>query len=371
MLTGQGLTSADSGEPTGAETPADALGVTKRMSANDAESQESYECPTCPRDGFGSQRAMRLHHYHSHDESIAHETYECEWCGDSFEELDIKSPRFCSQECADQGRVHTNKPWTDEDTLRELYLGQELTSAEIAEELGCSRNTAMKWVDEFNLREDLDRYNCQLCGIGNHTRHGLVAHMRTSHDKDDFTTLVQTECERCGQEIRVKPSVYEKTDKNYCGPECRNIHKGAIAPSGPEHPQYDSSEYECANCGSTVTRAPSEVVGEVVACSRECFAEGFDFPKGPDHPSWQGGYRGYYGPDWSEKRRKVRERDGFSCQGCGASESELNRELSVHHIRPLRTFDSHTKANQLENLVSLCRSCHKRWEGIPLRPQTE
>jgi DEAD/DEAH box helicase domain-containing protein len=41
----------------------------------------------------------------------------------------------------------------------------------------------------------------------------------------------------------------------------------------------------------------------------------------------------------------------------------------VHHIQPFRTFgyvrgknDRHLEANRLENLVTLCRSCHRRVE---------
>jgi 5-methylcytosine-specific restriction endonuclease McrA len=47
----------------------------------------------------------------------------------------------------------------------------------------------------------------------------------------------------------------------------------------------------------------------------------------------------------------------------------------VHHIRPLRVFKEeydepewYELANDLDNLVSLCASCHHKWEGIPLRP---
>ena len=44
------------------------------------------------------------------------------------------------------------------------------------------------------------------------------------------------------------------------------------------------------------------------------------------------------------------ERDGFQCQQCGATE-----ELEAHHITPL----SKGGADVLENVVTLCKTCHR------------
>jgi len=76
------------------------------------------------------------------------------------------------------------------------------------------------------------------------------------------------------------------------------------------------------------------------------------------------------GPNWAAQRRAARERDQFTCQVCGATEKSLGREHDVHHIRPFREFgyvpgvnDNYIKANALDNLVTLCRSCHSRVSG--------
>ncbi len=74
-----------------------------------------------------------------------------------------------------------------------------------------------------------------------------------------------------------------------------------------------------------------------------------------------------YGPGWKEQRRKARERDGFRCRQCGAPEGP-GREHDVHHIRPLREFlqlhgeDGRALANDLDNLITLCRCCHLQVE---------
>ena len=76
-----------------------------------------------------------------------------------------------------------------------------------------------------------------------------------------------------------------------------------------------------------------------------------------------------YGPNWAEQRRRVRERDGYRCTQCGAPEPP-GRQHDVHHLRPFRTFgyvpglnEHYRLANQLSNLVLVCRTCHQRLEA--------
>ncbi len=100
-----------------------------------------------------------------------------------------------------------------------------------------------------------------------------------------------------------------------------------------------------------------------------------------------------YGPNWQQQRQIVLARDGYRCRNCGAegkapkdltgsskpaSSTEASGEepvrstttLHVHHIRPFRDFnyvpgqnDHYKQANQPENLITLCPSCHKQAEA--------
>jgi len=66
-----------------------------------------------------------------------------------------------------------------------------------------------------------------------------------------------------------------------------------------------------------------------------------------------------YGDDWSKIRVIVYKRDNYQCQECGISMSETKKPHDIHHIVPfLDTFD-----NSLSNLITLCRSCHRKIES--------
>ncbi|NWF63478.1 MAG: DUF1998 domain-containing protein, partial [Chloroflexi bacterium] len=78
-----------------------------------------------------------------------------------------------------------------------------------------------------------------------------------------------------------------------------------------------------------------------------------------------------YGPDWQKIRLAVRKRDQFKCQVCGAEETR--REHDVHHKIPFRAFihrmastidfaAARDQANSMENLTTLCHSCHRKVE---------
>lgn len=76
-------------------------------------------------------------------------------------------------------------------------------------------------------------------------------------------------------------------------------------------------------------------------------------------------FRGRY---WRVQRRKAIERDRNRCQSCGVSRPHYQEfrgyDLDVHHITPEDEFDSQLDAHALENLITLCKTCHSECEGM-------
>ena len=70
--------------------------------------------------------------------------------------------------------------------------------------------------------------------------------------------------------------------------------------------------------------------------------------------------RNDYGPDWERIRKAVIHRDHEECSLCHTKLSAS--QLHVHHITPFRTFTDKQKANDPQNLITLCPECHHRVE---------
>jgi len=67
-----------------------------------------------------------------------------------------------------------------------------------------------------------------------------------------------------------------------------------------------------------------------------------------------------YGKNWKKIKANVKQRDKFICQNCGKIENITS--FHVHHKIPLKNYTDLSKANKLDNLITLCPSCHKHAE---------
>jgi len=218
--------------------------------------------------------------------------------------------------------------------------------------------------NDFNL-------SCRECGKEYDSRQGLVYHYKT-----DTTECTGLSCGRCdATHLRDRVALYRHMAK---------VH--GVGHSYIDPRLSDSEWYRRAYVDRGLTTTD---IADKCGCSPETarewkrkhgiesVAEYKSRGVGEDNPTWVGGPENharkqiYYGPDWNDTiRPQVRERDNYRCQACGVDESDLRRELDVHHIVPKDKFGTLELANRLSNLVAFCRPCHRKWEGIPLRPDT-
>lgn len=86
--------------------------------------------------------------------------HQCPDCGSSFES---KRGLVHHGVQSHDGVVEGVTPWKDEETLRELYVGQGLSHRKIAEILDCHKNTVRRWMNRFGI-ESRDRVDAAARG---------------------------------------------------------------------------------------------------------------------------------------------------------------------------------------------------------------
>lgn len=221
---------------------------------------------------------------------------------------------------------------------------------------------------------------CPACGKTFGTTGGMKVHYTRYCDESDGESIagVVVECATCGSKKRIEPNAAERSENHFCNKSCESEWRKEHG-NGENNPHWRGGKVirSCLACGAEVEKYPSRAertTGDF--CNYDCWSEWASENRvGESSPTWKGGYAGRYGSSWLLSRRQARERDDYRCQGCGLSESDhietFGQGLHVHHIQPFRRYgvENHEEANQLDNLVTLCRPCHDRWEGIPLRPE--
>lgn len=175
------------------------------------------------------------------------------------------------------------------------------------------------------------------------------------------------ECQRCRKPFRGKPQ------SRFCSMECRST----------------IADCRCEQCGG-VYRVKASITRKRRTCSRRCAAilrgvegrapltgkprdaetrnkvsRGLVAYYGGDparHPNYKGGPGAARRGGWNRQRDRARARDGNTCVACLRTAAEAGNNIPVHHIRPYRLFDKPAEAHTLDNLVSLCQSCHIKME---------
>ncbi|WP_254522917.1 HNH endonuclease [Natrinema caseinilyticum] len=167
-----------------------------------------------------------------------------------------------------------------------------------------------------------------------------------------------SKCRSCGSTFSFYPS---SKDGVYCA-DCVEAADGLL----PDNPSTKGERVTvgCRSCGSDLEVRPARLDEQKRGffCDLECYGEWLsENVVGPDHHQWEGGPI-EYGRTWWRIRRRALERDRYECQHCGKGRAELERNPDVHHLQPVRSFENPEDAHTMTNVVSLCRSCHRRAE---------
>lgn len=168
-------------------------------------------------------------------------------------------------------------------------------------------------------------------------------------------------CEWCGKQFET----WQSRPGRFCSKRCASAYGGSVSPGHPKMPQNYITR-NCDICGKPYTVHKIFVEKRHSRwCSKECRNIGMSLLKqGKGNPNYRGGTITYRGANWGHQSRKALKRDGYKCQICHRQLGKHDWDYGVHHIKPYREFDGdYETANQLSNLVTLCRRCHGRVEA--------
>jgi len=269
---------------------------------------------------------------------------DCGVCGKSFESMNGYRTHFGMKHPDANLEELDNPPKPTKEKIIDLYENEGKTMYDIADIYDVNPATVLNWMKEYSIERQYPTGE-------NHPQYNSVT----------------VECKYCGKRIERRKPVLERTRYgSFCSYRCwgkwmwensdeTDISLPLETPSGEDHPNYDRVEVNCSICGKKmrIIRYKAEHYNNHF-CSDKCELKwrrkAF---VGENNLAWRGGYEPWYGSNWQEQRRKALERDNYACQICGTSE-----RLEVHHKTPVREFEVKEESNKLDNLVTLCKSCH-------------
>lgn len=265
----------------------------------------------------------------------------------------------------------------DPNLLYELYVIKEYSQRQVGKELGISQTQVRRELEKVGItpRHGKDAYDCK----GSKLRREELS----ERYKKEYTIWRENTCQYCGKTFLVDG---EHKKRKYCSKACidlarkENRRKQYCKNCGKEiNVRYkrvycDECMYiwrtllpskkiktNCGYCGKEIEVIPSIYnSNKFCYCDKECMSKHYaEIYTGENSPTWKGGKSHHYVGGFYAARKKVRERDEYTCQLCGITEKEYGMELSVHHITKYRLFEDKQEANNLDNLVCLCEKCHR------------
>ena len=173
--------------------------------------------------------------------------------------------------------------------------------------------------------------------------------------KNKTSSRIEIKCNYCSKEYLIYPCRLKKGNRhNYCSYKCMGL-----ATKGRECKEETRKKLRLHMKG---------LWKEKILKSKKAWNKGtkgimrawnkglIGYKAGKEHYNWRGGKSFEpYGLEFNNKLKlKIRKRDNFKCRECNWAEKKLGYKLDVHHI------DYNKQNNDLNNLISLCRSCHSK-----------
>ncbi len=165
-------------------------------------------------------------------------------------------------------------------------------------------------------------------------------------------------CENCSDKF----VVFNYVDKKYCSHKCY-----WETMKGRRFRRKKPFEIKCKECSKVSEVYPS--FKNKKFCDRKCFIK---HARGENHHCWQGGKSSKYdklrrSKEWRDWRKKVFERDKYTCRTCGFKNGKgiKHKDLHPHHIKSASKYLKLVFV--VKNGITLCRRCHGKIHSINFR----
>ena len=161
-------------------------------------------------------------------------------------------------------------------------------------------------------------------------------------------------CEVCGKEFRAIHE-YKGKQSKYCSKACWSVRATIIK--------------KCLYCGAVISTCKST---DKKYCNSICRDLHYrQILKGENSHFWQGGKTQQSeiirkSAEYKEWRKKVFERDNYTCQKCG---KKSTHDLEAHHKKAQSLFPE--LIFDLDNGLTLCHDCHKETDNYGWKAQKQ
>lgn len=239
----------------------------------------------------------------------------------------------------------------------------------------------------MSILQDLVDRNCPVCGVTYKASAARLKHGRqTTCSRQCSYRLrafhktkekIKLQCPVCLSHFERLESMNKDSQSCYCSPSCAYKGRSLGITKMPKRgkgtynikiSQKKPVELHCIECNNLFVTIPAKAIRSKFCSKSCCNKHQKKTMLGELNPSWIDGRsydkRCHRGQDWAEQRQKAYRRDNYTCQHCGVkcvgrnslTKNNAHRLIQCHHVTHWR--ESHD--NSLENLVTLCVSCHAK-----------
>jgi len=240
-----------------------------------------------------------------------------------------------------------------ESVLREYYIEQQMTGAEIARLASVSVGTVYNWLEHYGIPRRTRREAQRPAKPSKATLEELYLEQELSIDEiQRVLGSSESSISRLLDEYEIpKRARWTKMAGWNKGQPLSQAQREHLREAAKQRIGKRSSRYKAVLTEAIKAKIANTLKGRF---------------RGPDNPQWRGG-RKYERDQWLSRfeykdwRAAVFQRDNYTCQMCNKPSTG---DIEAHHIYPWRAFPSLRFA--VANGITLCQKCHLSIRGAEM-----